>query len=94
MEGTSEGRCGMDGMMDGMLSCYSWTGSDTGDHLVAGALFGLFVHWRVFPVIYGPSLVCCIWHKTAQVCAWLVCAVFYCPRSCVCGESAQIEGRP
>jgi hypothetical protein len=33
----------------------------------SGAVYGLLVHWRVFPVIYGPSLLLFFWHKARKV---------------------------
>lgn len=32
-----------------------------------GAVFGLLVHWRLFPVVYGPSLVAHLAHRARQV---------------------------
>ena len=49
-----------------------WTVSDTVDALLAGCLFGLLVHWRVFPLIYGPSLVLYIWEIAPTVCSFPV----------------------
>lgn len=47
----------------------------------AGAVYGLLVHWRVFPVIYGPSLVLHLWHRSSParrpVLVWTTrCLVF------------------
>lgn len=39
----------------------------TGRMAAAGALYGLLVHWRVFPVIYGPSLILFFWSRTHRV---------------------------
>lgn len=33
----------------------------------AGAIYGLLVHWRVFPVIYGPSLILFLWTQSHGV---------------------------
>lgn len=34
----------------------------------AGAVYGLLVHWRVFPVVYGPSLILFFWNTSRKVC--------------------------
>lgn len=34
-------------------------------HLISGILWGLCIHWRVFPVIYGPAILAFIMHDTA-----------------------------
>jgi GPI mannosyltransferase 1 subunit M len=34
---------------------------------LAGAVFGLLVHWRVFPVLYGPCLMTYLHKKTAPM---------------------------
>jgi GPI mannosyltransferase 1 subunit M len=31
---------------------------------VAGALYGLLVHWRLFPVLYGPCLAAFLWERS------------------------------
>lgn len=33
----------------------------------AGAVYGLLVHWRVFPVVYGPSLILFFWNTSRKV---------------------------
>jgi GPI mannosyltransferase 1 subunit M len=42
----------------------------------AGAFFGLLVHWRIFPVIYGPSLLVYFAHQARQV------RILYCLNHC------------
>ena len=39
---------------------------ENGRYLTAGLLWGLCVHWRLFPVIYAPSLLSCLTHRSAQ----------------------------
>lgn len=43
------------------------TAPGTGRMALAGALYGLLVHWRVFPVIHGPSLILHIWSQSHRV---------------------------
>ena len=38
----------------------------TGWIAAAGAVFGLLVHWRIFPVLYGPSLVVYFWAQAGK----------------------------
>lgn len=40
---------------------------------MAGAVYALLVHWRVFPVIYGPSLMLYLWSITNGV--WPAAAI-------------------
>eukprot|EP00892_Ulva_mutabilis_P011856 jgi/Ulvmu1/9042/UM005_0135.1 len=58
---------------------------------LAGGVYGLLVHWRVFPVIYGPSLMLYLWTITTRaphrLATWVKhCLVFGVPAMAVfCG---------
>jgi hypothetical protein len=55
---------------------------------LAGAVYGLLVHWRVFPVVYGPSLVLFFWSSSRKVCYSRI-TTSTCTVMCVCAEGSS-----
>lgn len=56
----------------------------------AGALYGLLVHWRIFPVLYGPCLIALFWaaaraqRARSALASWLAaCLAFGLPAAAV-----------